>query len=290
MLKTTCDVLLDTLKDSIKVFIFLFITYLILEYLEHKTSKETEKRIKKSGKIGPLWGSILGIFPQCGFSAAASNFYVGRVITLGTLISIYLSTSDEMLPILISEEVSIKIILKILFIKVIYGMIIGFIIDRIFVKKSNIEEPKEEIHHMCEHDHCHCDENTNVFKSAFIHSLQIIIFVCLISLALNLIITFIGEDNLSNIILNKPIIGEFLSGIVGLIPNCASSVVITELYLNNAMSFGALISGLLVNAGVGLLVLFKVNHNKKENLKILSILYFVGVLGGLIINLLRITA
>lgn len=289
MLETIWDVLLDTLIDSIKVFIFLFITYLILEYLEHKTSKKTENIVRKSGKTGPLWGSLLGIFPQCGFSAAASNFYVGRIITLGTLIAIYLSTSDEMLPILISEAVSFKIIAKILLIKVVYGIIIGFIIDKIFVRKSNIEEANE-IHHMCEHDHCHCDEEDNIFKSAFIHSLQIIVFVCLISLVLNFVITYVGEDNLSNIILNKPIIGEVLSGIVGLIPNCASSVAITELYLNNAMSFGALISGLLVNAGVGLLVLFKVNHNAKENIKIFSILYFVGVLGGIIINLLGITA
>lgn len=290
MLDTIWDVLLDTLIDSIKVFIFLFITYLILEYLEHKTSKKTENIVRKSGKTGPLWGSLLGIFPQCGFSAAASNFYVGRIITLGTLIAIYLSTSDEMLPILISEAVSITIILKILLIKVVYGMIIGFIIDRVFVKKSNIEEPNEDIHHMCEHDHCHCDEQDSIFKSALIHSLQIIVFVCLISFVLNFVITYVGEDNLKNIILNKPVIGELLSGIVGLIPNCASSVAITELYLNNAMSFGALISGLLVNAGVGLLVLFKVNHNAKENIKILSLLYFVGVIGGIIINLLGITA
>lgn len=274
------DIIKDTLIDSIKLFPFLFVTYLILEFLEHKTGDKSKKIIKKSGKSGPIFGSILGIFPQCGFSTAASNFYAGRIITIGTLIAVFLSTSDEMLPILISEQAPISLILKILLIKLIIGIIAGFIID-IVLKKNNTSE--NEIEHLCEHEHCHC-KDTNIFKSSLIHSIHIFIYILIITFVLNLIIYFIGEDHISNILTSNLIFGPIIAGLIGLIPNCASSVILTKLYLENVLNISTMISGLLVNAGVGLLVLFRVNKNLKENIFITILLYLIGVISGFILS------
>ena len=283
------EVLKDTLIDGIKLLPFLFIAYVIMEYLEHKTGEKTKKIIKQSGKFGPLLGGILGIFPQCGFSAAASNLYAGKLITCGTLIAIFLSTSDEMLPVLISENAPISLILQILAIKLVIGIIAGFIIDLVcqtYKKKHNKQEKQEmseEIGHMCEHEHCHCEEG-GVLKSSIKHTLNIFLFIAIITLALNIIIYFIGEENISNLILNMPIVGPVIAGIVGLIPNCAGSVIITQLYLSNVISFGSMIGGLLVGSGIGILVLFRVNKNLKENLKILATLYAIGVICGIVID------
>lgn len=288
-----CEVALDALIDSVKLLPFLFVTYLAMEYLEHKTSDKSNQLVERSGKFGPLYGSLLGIVPQCGFSAAATNLYAGRVITLGTLIAIYLSTSDEMLPILISEKVSILLILKILFVKVVIGMIAGFAIDFIhqkFLRFTHMKDPHHlpDIHHMCEHEHCHCDEK-GIFPSALKHTLEIFVYILVISFVLNLVIAYIGEDTLSSFILNRPVIGELAAGLIGLIPNCAASVVITQLYLEGLLSAGPMMAGLLVSAGVGLLVLFKVNDHPRENLKILGLLYAIGVVSGLLIELFGIT-
>ncbi len=279
------DALLDALIDGVKLLPFLLITYLVMEYLEHKASAKSQKVIEKSGKFGPLIGSLLGIVPQCGFSAAASNLYAGRIITMGTLISIYLSTSDEMLPIFISEQVPASMILKILGIKVIIGMLTGFVIDFIYRRITHNKKEELRIEHMCDHEHCHCKEGHFV-KSAIIHTLQVFGFILVISLILNIVIELIGENNISAFLANKAILSVFLSGIVGLIPNCAASVIITQLFLEGFLGFGAMIAGLLVGAGVGLLVLFRVNDDIKENLKITSILYIVGVIFGIVISLL----
>lgn len=279
------DALLDALIDGVKLLPFLLITYLVMEYLEHKASAKSQKVIEKSGKFGPLIGSLLGIVPQCGFSAAASNLYAGRIITMGTLISIYLSTSDEMLPIFISEQVPASMILKILGIKVIIGMLTGFVIDFIYRRITHNKKEELRIEHMCDHEHCHCKEGHFV-KSAIIHTLQVFGFILVISLILNIVIELIGENNISAFLANKAILSVFLSGIVGLIPNCAASVIITQLFLEGFLGFGAMIAGLLVGAGVGLLVLFRVNDDIKENLKITSVLYIVGVIFGIVISLL----
>lgn len=275
--------LIHTIKDSIKILPFLFITYLIMEYIEHRMKEKTKKIVKNSGKFGPLLGGVLGVFPQCGFSAAAANLYAGRVITLGTLMAIFLSTSDEMLPILISEQVAPIVIAKIVGMKLLIGIVAGFVID-FFVRGHHHQEHEDEmhIHSVCDHDHCHCEEG--IFKSACVHTLQIFAFIAIISFALNLGVELIGEETLASFILNQPIIGPILSGVVGLIPNCASSVVITELYLEGMMSMGTMLAGLLVNSGVGILVLFKENIDMKENAKILALLYAIGILAGIIIE------
>ncbi len=281
------EILQDTLVDSIKLLPFLFITYLIMEYIEHKTSEKSKQAVKKSGKFGPLIGSILGIFPQCGFSVSATNLYSARVITLGTLISVYLSTSDEMLPIFISEAVPISIILKILATKLVIGMIAGFIIDFVLriIKKQNQEN--EKIVDICEKEHCHCDEK-GILKSAIKHTINIFIFIVIITLVINVLIYFVGEDLIAKFFETNTILGPIIAGLIGLIPNCASSVILTGLYIENVISAATMISGLLVGAGVGLAVLFKTNKGIKENIKIVGVLYLIGVLSGIVIQIIGI--
>ncbi len=280
------EILTHTLIDSVKILPFLFIAYLIMEFIEHKTTENTKEYIKKSGKFGPVIGGILGAFPQCGFSVTATNLYAGRIITLGTLMAVYLSTSDEMLPIFISQGVAIDVILKILGIKVLIGVVAGFIIDFVLRKKEK-EKQEDKINQICQEEHCCCEEG--ILKSAIKHTLNIFLFIVIVTLILNIVIHLIGEETLSNFILNKPILGPIIAGLIGLIPNCASSVILTELYLSNIITVGTAIGGLLVGAGVGLLVLFRVNKNVKENIFITITLYGIGVISAIILNLIGIT-
>lgn len=278
------DAILDSLIDTVKLIPFLLITYIIMEFIEHKTSHKTKDAIKKSGHFGPLIGGILGVVPQCGFSAAASSLYSARIITLGTLIAVFLSTSDEMLPILISEAVDVRIILSILGIKLVIAVIVGFIIDLFFRKKFETSEDEPEIKDLCEHEHCHCEHG--IFKSALKHTINITLYIFIISLVLNIIIYFIGEDNLAHILNSTPIIGPIIASLVGLISNCASSVIITQLYLSKVLNFATMIAGLLVNTGVGLLILFRTNKDLKENIKITVLLFAIGVIFGIIFDLI----
>lgn len=282
-----------TLEEAVKLLPFLFLTYLAMEYLEHKTGEKAKHMVQKAGKWGPLIGGIAGAVPQCGFSAAASNLYAGRVITLGTLIAIFLSTSDEMLPILISAKMPVETIGGILLAKIVIGTAAGFAVDMLLRKKEKAhhhhhdhdhDHEHSHIHELCEHEHCNCEKG--IVRSALKHTVQIAFFIIIITFVLHLVLEFVGEDALAKLILNQPVLGPILAGLVGLIPNCASSVVITQLYVENAMSLGAMMSGLLVGSGVGLLVLFRVNHNKKENLKILGLLYLIGVAVGIVIELI----
>lgn len=278
------EILQETSLDTLKLIPFLFITYLIMEYIEHKTSDKVKDKIQKSGKFGPLLGAIVGIFPQCGFSVSATNLYAARVITLGTLMSVYLTTSDEMLPILLTEAIPVTTILMILGIKLIIGIIAGFAIDAIIrlIKRDKQEEQK--IEELCEHEHCHCEEG--IVISAAKHTLSIIVFIFLITLVINGIITLIGEEAIANFISQNLVLGPIIAGFIGLIPNCASSVILTELFVENVISIPVLISGVAVNAGVGLLVLFKTNKNIKENLSIIGLLYAIGVLSGIILQVI----
>lgn len=276
------DVIIDTLLDTVKLLPFLLLTYLAMEFLEHKTGQKTQKLVRKAGKFGPVIGGALGILPQCGFSAAASNLYAGRVITLGTLMAIYLSTSDEMLPILISEQAPVRTIALILLTKAGIGIAAGFAIDIVFASRR---EEEHHIHEICEQGRCRCGEGS-IFRSALVHTAQIGFFILIITFLLNLLFFLVGEDVLAGMILNRKILGPILAGLVGLIPNCAGSVAITQLYLEGVIGAGAMLSGLLTGTGVGLLILFRVNHDRKENLKILGLLYLIGVLAGAAAGLL----
>lgn len=274
------DIILETIIDNLKLLPFLFLAFLFIELLEHKFSKNTNDIVRKSGKFGPLLGAILGAFPQCGFSVMATNLYVTRIISLGTLIAIYLSTSDEMLPILLSEKVELKTIVTLLGIKWIVGIIFGFIIDFIFRKKEKIE-----IHEICEHDHCHCEEG-NILLSSIKHTINTMIFIFISTFIINFLFHNYGEEHLSKLFLNNSIFTPFLASLIGLIPNCGSSVLLTELYIGGVISLSSVIAGLLTGSGVAVLVLFKTNKDIKENIKIVSMIYFIGVLVGMFLHLI----
>lgn len=276
------DIIQDTLIDVIKLIPFLIITFYIIELLEHKFSSKTQKLMTNSKKIAPLIGSILGIFPQCGFSVMATNLYITRIISLGTLIAVYLSTSDEMLPIMLSRNIELSIILKILAIKLIVGIIIGFLVDY-FTKKLTPKNQPIDLH-ICEEEHCHCDQS--LLKSSLKHTINIVIFLLIVIFILNWTIEYIGIDTLSKMFLKDTPFAPFIASLVGLIPNCAASVTITELYLTNALSLGSTIAGLLTGSGVAILVLFRTNKNLSENLTILAIIYLSGSLIGFLINLI----
>lgn len=282
------DILTDTFKDALGILPILFVAYLLMEMLERKTEAKTKDTIRKAGKMGPVYGAIIGALPQCGFSAAASSLYSGRVITVGTLIAVYLSTSDEMLPILISEKADPFVICKILGIKAIIGLVAGMVIDfavRHTRGKKNLPPvPEIDTERVCEHDHCH-SEHDGIWVSALKHTGKIMLFIVLVSLVLNSVLAYVGPETLSGLIINRPVVAEIITGLIGLIPNCAASVVITELYIEGVIGFGPMMSGLLVGAGIGLLVLFKSNGNIKKNVAITGILYTIGVVSGVIIDL-----
>lgn len=275
----------DGTLDTLKLIPFLFVTYLVMEWVEHRTSDKTRTVIRRAGRLGPLAGGFIGIVPQCGFSTAASSLYAGRVITAGTLIAVFLSTSDEMLPILLSERADIRFIVKVLLVKAVYGAAAGFAVDFLF-RKFNERKIGVGIHGICTKEHCHCEKS--IVRSALKHTLDITTFIFLISVGLNVLFAVVGTDSFVNVVLNKPVIGEALAGLIGLIPNCAASVALTQLYLEGVMSAGAMVSGLMVGAGVGLLVLFRTNRNTKENVQLTAILYAAGVTGGILAQALRI--
>ncbi|MCI5640736.1 MAG: arsenic efflux protein [Lachnospiraceae bacterium] len=276
------DILKDTVADSIRLVPFLFLTYVFMEWLEHHTSDKTQKKIRTAGKSGPLWGAVLGMLPQCGFSAAASSFFAGRVITLGTLIAIYLSTSDEMLPVMISQAAPISMIAKVLLAKVVIGAISGLIVELVYERLMHHKNSDIHIHEVCEKEHCHCEDG--IFLSAAKHTLRIFVYIFVIALLLNGAIALIGEETLAKAMSGVPLIGELTAALVGMIPNCASSVVITQLYLDKIIGAGAMMSGLLCNAGVGILVLVRLNKDWKQNTAIIALLYVISVIWGVLIR------
>ena len=276
------DVLLDTLLDAVKLLPFLFIAFILIEFVEHKMSKKGKEVLAKSKKGGPIIGGLLGAIPQCGFSALCTNLYVTRIISLGTLISVYLSTSDEMLIVMLGENAPITEVLKIIGIKVLIGIIFGFIIDLVIRNKK--EEHKHEDYHMCDDDHCDCDHS--IIKSSIIHTLKTVLFIIIATFIINILFELIGEDNLSNLFMKNTIFAPFIAALIGLIPNCGASIALTEFYLNGVISLGTAIGGLLTGAGIGLIILFKQNKNIKENLLIVALLYFIGSIMGVLLNLI----
>lgn len=272
------EIILDTVLDCLKILPFLFIAFLIIEFFEHKLSHKTENTIKKAGRFGPLIGSILGALPQCGFSVLATNLYITRIISIGTLIAIYLSTSDEMIPILIAEKAPIDSILFLVVLKILIGLTCGFIIDLIIRK----EEPKEHFE-ICEHDHCDCEHG--IIVPAIKHTLKTLVFIFIITFILNAAFHYIGEDNIKHIFDKTNFFTPLIAALIGLIPNCGSSIILTELYIANILPLSSALAGLLANSGVALLVLFKSNKNIKENIKIVGILYLISVITGLLLKI-----
>lgn len=278
------EVLWHSVLDSLKIVAFLFLAYLLMEFIEHRASERVEGFVKKAGKLGPLAGGALGVVPQCGFSTVASNFYTARVITMGSLIAVFLSTSDEMLPIMISGRVSWKFILAVLGYKLAVAIFVGFAVD--FAVKLLCKECEQniDIDEICENDNCHCERG--IFYSALHHTLTVGGFVLLITVLLNLVIFFVGEENLAAIMYDRFFIGHVIAAFVGLIPNCAISVALTELCIDGYITVGTMLSGLFAGSGVGLLVLFKVNKRKRENLIIIGALLLAGIVFGMIADLI----
>ena len=282
--------LLHALEETLKLLPFLFLTYLLMEFLEHKAGGAAERWLKGSGRIGPLLGGAMGAVPQCGFSAAASGLYTGRIITTGTLLAVYLSTSDEMLPILLSGGAPLPLILKLIGTKLIIGISAGFAVDLLakLLRPKNKQAPEPQIEELCEREHCDCHDHFAL--SALKHTLRIALFLYLFTVVLHVAVELIGEEHIAALILDRPVVGSILSAMVGLIPNCASSILLTKLYWEGVLSVGAMLSGLLVNAGIGLALLFRNNRPVKDSFRILGILLLIGILCGVLIDLTPIAA
>ena len=276
------DILWDTVIDSLKLLPFLFLAYLAIEWIEEHAEEKTVSIVHSAGRWGPVLGAGLGVIPQCGFSAAVSNLYAGGLITRGTLLAVYLSTSDEMLPILISGGAPIEFIIRVLGYKLLAGIVLGILVDA--AEHRFGKHRGKRLHDLCEQEDCHCEDG--IIRSALRHTVKIFAFVFAVTLAMNFLVEIVGPDRLGRFILNRPVAGEFLAGLIGLIPNCAASVVLTSLYLQGGVSAGAMVSGLLVGSGVGLLVLLRMNRDWRDNLLTISVLYAGGVLFGILAGML----
>lgn len=273
------DYLKDALADSVKLIPFLFVIYLIMEVVERHGSEGLHHVLQKGRKFGPLIGGVAGVIPQCGCSTAGAALYSERVISLGTMVAVFLSTSDEMLPIMISESAPVMSIIRILAVKVVIGIISGYLTDAIFRKiygkAAGIpadQAVKEK------------SGKYNVFVSAIMHTMEIFIYIFILECVLNTAIGLLGEDTISKAFTGIPVVGEFIAALIGLIPNCASSVIITQLYMEHVINAGAMFAGLLANAGAGSLVLFKMNPDKKQNKMIIFIIWTLAVIWGVIIE------
>lgn len=272
--------MIEFVQETLLLLPFLFATYLVLEAIEAHAGGALEKFLERARSVGPAAGALAGAIPQCGVSAAAASFYAGGVITAGTLLAVFLSTSDELIPVLLSERVPVALLAKIVGIKVACALGVGFLANGIlaFVRHSRRDVA---IHDLCAHSHCGCHEHKGILVPALIHTLEIFVFIVVISGAIELCMHYFGEDSLSTLRLNHPFFGELAAGALGLIPNCAVSVAGAKLYLAGAMSPGALMASSFTGSGLGLLVLFRTNRSLKENLALLVIVYALGVLLGM---------
>ena len=284
------DSLLDTIKDTVTLIPFLFITYLAMEWLERRTEEQSVALLSRVGKFSHVLGAGIGLIPQCGFSAAAAGLYSGGVITVGTLIAVFLSTSDEMVPIFLSSSVGAGTIAKILLAKFVIALVSGILIDAVAKPLGRRIHADKHIHDLCERDQCGCgDGEGGIFRSALVHTLKITVFIFIISLVLSLAIGLMGRERLASLMTGAPFAGTVVTALIGLIPNCAASVAVTQMYLEGLLTAGQLMSGLLTGAGVGLLVLFRTNAHQKENAAILTALFVLGVFWGSVIDLAGIT-
>ena len=284
------DSLKDTIKDTVTLIPFLFITYLAMEWLEDKTEDQSVAVLSRISRFSHVLGAGIGLIPQCGFSAGAASLYSGGVITAGTLIAVFLSTSDEMIPIFISSSVAPATIGRILAAKFIIALISGIVVDAASRVIRYGFHADKHIHDLCEREQCGCeDEEGGIVHSAFVHTLKITGFIFVISLALSLVIGFAGEETVASVMAAVPLLATILTGVIGLIPNCAASVVITQMYLEGLLTCGQLMAGLLVGAGVGLLVLFRTNNHHRENIAITGVLLMLGICWGVFIDIMGIS-
>ena len=271
--------MLEFAKETLLLLPFLFVTYLVLEAVEAHAGGALERWLERAKSVGPLAGALAGAIPQCGVSAAAASLYAGGVVTVGTLAAVFLSTSDELLPVLVSKQVPVALMAKIVVLKVVAAIAVGFSLNAVLAFARHMRR-RVDVHELCEHSFCGCREHKGILVPALIHTAEIFAFIVVVSGAIELAMHYFGEDCLNSLRLNTPVFGELAAGLVGLIPNCAVSVAGAELYCKGAMSAGALMASSFAGSGLGLLVLFRTNRNLKENLAILAIVYAVGVVLG----------
>lgn len=274
------DVLLDALLDVSRMLPFLFVAFLLIEALEHYSTEFTERILKKVGKAGPVVGAIAGCVPQCGFSVMASNLYAGGVISVGTLLSVFMATSDEAVLIILGNPERGREVLGLLVVKVVLGIVTGYVVDLVLAR--HISVPKK-CGNLCDNCGCH-NHHAGILRPAARHTAEIFVYLFAFTAILNMCIEIIGIERLSVYLLGDTVFQPVIAALIGLIPNCAASVVLTQLYLSGMISFASVIAGLCAGAGIGLVVLFRVNADKKENVKILGVLYGAAVAAGLIIQ------
>ena len=284
-------VLEHSVGDTLRLVPFLFVTYLAMEALEHASADRVQAVVERSGKAGPVVGALLGAVPQCGFSAMAATLYAGRVVTVGTLVAVILSTSDEMVPVFLAHQEPPSRMLAIMAAKVVVGVAVGFAVDVALRLLRRAGDGHAHIHELCERAHCHCDDEHAghdhghgrwaVVRSAAVHNVQVSAWILAITFAFGLVIELVGVDALATAVANHPVRATFLSALVGLIPNCGASVAITELYLEGALATGPMLAGLLASGGVGLLVLWRTNVDVRQSALITLFVYGVAVVVGL---------
>lgn len=311
------DALIDSLKDTLELVPFLFLTYLAMEALEHGMAGRTEDIIRKADKSGPVVGALLGALPQCGFSAMAGTLYAGGVVTVGTLVAVILSTSDEMIPVFIAHQEPVSRLLSIVGVKVVVGMAVGLVLDAVLRLTHRSGDGHAHIHELCDRAHCHCDDELGesdaahdaaassggvaghhhphahnaawgIVRSAAIHTVEVTFFIFLVTLAFGLVFSLVGQNAIGEFLGVHPVRATFLAALIGLIPNCGASVVIAELYLDGSLAAGPMLAGLLVSGGMGLLVLFRTNPDMRKNVTVTLFVYAVGVAVGLLANALGI--
>lgn len=274
------DVLLDTIEDVLKIIPFLFVIYLFLEWMEQEAGHKMEHFLEKHRRLNPLAGTLFGLFPSCGFASAASSLYATGVISAGTLVAVYLASSDEMLSIMISSRAPLSKVWPILLVKLIVGLICGYAFD--LISKHRVIN----VAAFCEEEHD--DHSHGIFYSAFMHTLEVTIWLFIITFIFNLFVALIGEETLRVFITSHPNKSVLVCSVVGMIPSCASSILLTTMYLEGVITFPAVCAGLLVNAGTGIMVLFRVNHNNKDNFLIIFVTWLCGFVSGMILDLLNI--
>lgn len=272
--------------DSLKIIPFIFLIYLIIEYLEHKNNTKLTHRLMGHKKRGAVFGAIFGSIPQCGFSVIAADMYSRRAITLGTLIAVFVATSDEAIPIILTEPGQWKLIVSVIGIKLIIAVICGLTID-LLLSGRELDVDSYACHDHDHHDHFHgncesCEDGT--VKSALKHTVRIFVFIFIVTFVLTFLIEAVGEEQVAKLMLKDTFVQPFIAAVIGLIPNCAASVMITEAYLTGTITFGSMIAGLSSGAGVGILLLFQKNKNIKQNVLVIALMFIIGAVSGVIIQ------
>lgn len=279
------ELLIDTATHTVSMLPFLFLAFLIIEFLEHKAQDKIKHLFTRAEATGPAVATFLGCFPQCGFSVMSANLYSSGVISLGTLIAVFLSTSDEAIILLANAENGGFEILRLLITKICIAVFFGY---GIYFIEKKLQKPHRSHHHheLCEHDHCGCEKDGGTLRPALIHTFKVFGFLFLFTLIINLFVGILGMEAFSRLLLSNSAFQPLVSALLGFIPNCASSILLTQLYINGSLSFGSLIAGLCTNAGAGLLVLFRNRSKTKENIKIAGILYLCAIIPSMILHLI----